>query len=261
MVHKRKHTVAVVANCLHMPYVFKPAFELFLVAVEKIHPDILVINGDGVDFAGISPHNKNKRVEVVFEEEEIAPTLGLIKAIEGVAGRRCEKVWLEGNHEKWYEGYYRDKIAETPRTWADALKLGKNWQVEMMDGKELPTMTLGKLLITHGSMIRAQSGWTARAELNARWRPVLIGHTHRLGSYYFTPAETGIIFDAYEGGCLADPYTSRRYMRKKPNWQFGFSVVSFAKDGWFEVVQKRISRLDGSAKYQMMLHEGVFTAT
>jgi len=256
---KRKHTVAIVAGCLHMPYVLEPAFKLFLKAVDIIKPDILIINGDGMDFAGICPRNKNMRDEVLFEEQELRPARKMIDSIEAAAGN-ADRWWLEGNHEKWWEDYYEDKPAVRARTWyaPDAFNM-EGWKILTHNRKEMPYTTLGDLTVTHGTKVRGHSGWTAKAELLDRWRPILMAHTHRLGAFYFTPADEGVIYDAYEIGCLADKRTSRKYMKKKANWQPGFSVVSFDKSGWFDVALKKISRIAGTDTYRMGLHEGIFT--
>jgi len=145
--------------------------------------------------------------------------------------------------------------------WFDEMKLGRKWEIREYDDEEMPTIGLGDLTVTHGTKVRAHSGWTARAELLDRWSPIMIGHTHRMGSFFFTPAETGIIYDGYEIGCLADQTTARKYMKKKPNRQAGFAVVSFdQKSGWFDVSLKKISRMKDSPVYRLGLHEGIFTA-
>jgi len=259
MTKKRKHTVAVVGGCFHLPYVLKPAWRLFLKAVDIIKPDILVVNGDGMDFAGICPMNKDVRTEVMFEQEELEPGRKYIRALEAAAGN-ADLIWQEGNHEHWWQKYYLDKPAVRERAWHEEIGLDTaGWDVRVHRGQEMPSMMLGDLTVTHGTRVRAHSGWTARAELMDRWRPVLIAHTHRLGAFYYTPSDTGVIYDAYEIGCLADQTTARKYMKKKPNWQAGFSVVSFDKSGWFDVALKKISRRVGTDTYQLGLHEGIFT--
>lgn len=246
-----------------MPYVLKPAWELFLKAVEIIKPDILVINGDGGDFAGIHPKNKDKRAEAMFVEDELHPMRAQVDDLEAAAPNKCDLVWGEGNHEHFWVKYHLIQAATTPiaPTWHEALGVNRKWQVLEYDHEEMPLFMLGDLTVAHGTKVRAHSGWTAKAELLDRWNPILIGHTHRMGSYFFTPAETGIIYDAYEIGCLADQATARKYMKKKPNWQPGFAVVSFdAKSGWFDVALKKISRVQGKPHYRLGLHEGILAA-
>ena len=261
MTKKRKHTVAIVVSCIHLPYVLQSAWKLFLQAVDIIKPNVLVVNGDGCDFAGIYPKNKDKRAEVRFVEDELEPSRKYIDELEAVINRNCETMWLEGNHEHFWEKYHLDKAATIAPTWHEALRLGRDWEVREYNHAEQPSIMLGDLIVAHGTRVRAHSGWSAKAELLDRWHPILIGHTHRMGSFYFTPADTGIVFDAYEIGCLADQTTARQYMTKKPNWQMGFAVVSFdQKSGWFEVDLKKISRMRGGTLYRMGLHEGIFTA-
>ena len=257
---KRKHTVAVVVSCIHLPYMVQPAWRLLLKAIDIIKPDVFILNGDGCDFAGICPMNKDRRTELQFIENELNPTRKYIGELEAAIPSKCGMVWLEGNHEHWWSGYHRNTATTTlAPTWYQALTLGPRWEVREYEEEEMPSIELGDLTVTHGTKVRAHSGWTARAELLDRWTPVLIGHTHRLGAFYFTPAETGVIYDAYEIGCLADQTTARKYCKKKPNWQLGFAVVSFDKSGWFDVSLKKISRLRDKPLYRLGLHEGIFT--
>ncbi len=260
--HKRAHTVAIVVSCIHLPFVLKPAWKLFLQAVDIIRPDLLVVNGDGCDFAGIHPKNKVKRDEVLFETQELIPTRIYIDELEAAIPTKCDTIWLEGNHERFWYRYHLEQAATTEPTWHEELGLDTRWQVLEHNREEMPSLTLGDLTVTHGAKVRAHSGWTAKAELLDRWNPVLIGHTHRMGAFYFTPSETGVVFDAYEIGCLADQTTARKYMRKKPNWQIGFAVVSFdQKSGWFDVSLKKISRMRDAPTYRLGLHEGILAAT
>ena len=255
---KRKHTVAMVIGCAHMPYVLKPAWNLTVQAIEIIKPDILLLNGDGADFAGICPMNKDVRVEVNFEKDELIPVRACVDELESAVSRQCDLIWQEGNHEHWWSKYYLDKPAVRAKTWFEELKLTNKWEIREYDDEEMPEITFGDLTVAHGTKVRQHSGWTARAELNDRWVPIMIAHTHRMGSYFFTPADTGVIYDAYEIGCLADQTTARKYMKKKPNWQHGFAVVSFdKKSGWFEVALKKISRIRNTPTYRLGLHEGV----
>ena len=90
---------------------------------------------------------------------------------------------------------------------------------------------LGKLLVTHGTMVRSHSGATARAHYDRHGVSTLIGHTHRLGSYFRTNLDGP--HAAFEGGCLCK--LSPEYV-KSPDWQQGFSVVHVdEKTGLFNV--------------------------
>jgi len=257
---KSKHTVSIVVSCIHLPYVNKAAWRLFLQAVDTIKPDNLILNGDVFDFSGVR-RNATKEQEVNFVHDELMPGMKYIEEMESVIPIKCKRYWIEGNHEHFWYYYHQESAATIAPTWQEAIDLDSKWNVLAYDGEEMPLMKLGDLTITHGTRVRAHSGWTARAELNDRWTPTLIGHTHRMGSYYFTPSETGVVYDAYEIGCLADQATARQYMKKKPNWQHGFAVVSHDEaSGWFDVSLKKISRLAGTNTYRLGLHEGIFTA-
>ena len=142
------------------------------------------------------------------------------------------KVWIGGNHEDrwrrviWKQGSpYRSMF----RSFLEAFQMadyGFRWR------SYGDYILLGKLMVTHGSMVSKHSGQTARAHYDKYGRSVLVGHTHRLGAYYHRNMEG--TYAAFENGCLCslDPeYTQH------PNWQQGFSVVEVGDGGLFHVTQ------------------------
>jgi len=93
----------------------------------------------------------------------------------------------------------------------------------------------GNFLITHAEIIRAHSGWTAKGMSDKHGGSGIHGHTHRLGSYYKTNRSG--MYGWYENGCLCN--LEPDYM-VHPNWQQGFSVITFTRGGRFWVEQMQI---------------------
>jgi hypothetical protein len=99
---------------------------------------------------------------------------------------------------------------------------------------------LGNLMVTHGDKAMKHAGQTAKATYEQYGSSVLVGHTHRMGTFY--KSDVHGVHGAWENGCLCrlDP----EYVQR-PNWQQGFSVVHVEADGYFNVQQ--IPILDGSS--------------
>jgi hypothetical protein len=183
-------------------------------------PDVIWFNGDMLDFAPLSKHDKEP-----YERDGLEQDIMGARAIFRRFRRdhpRAAMHYLLGNHEAWLEKYLRRNAAEL--RWLSAL----SYHV-MFDSKELrmPIYPYGErvpilpgvLEVTHGDKIAPKSGYTAHKMLEAGISGVS-GHVHRLGMVYRT-TRTGTTVWA-EGGCLCDLNPS--YVRD-PNWQLGITVL------------------------------------
>jgi hypothetical protein len=142
-----------------------------------------------------------------------------------------EKWWIGGNHEERFLRFIADK--------AQALGLipGMDFQTifglgefgfQWKDYGEY--INLGKLMVTHGFIVRSHAGYSAKAHFERLGTSVLIGHTHRMGSYFKTTKKG--IHVVYENGCLCK--LNPEYVQY-PDWQQGFSVVHVETNGFFHV--------------------------
>jgi hypothetical protein len=186
-----------------------------------------VLNGDVVDCYSISDFDKNplQKATLATEIETASHLMARLKKVP-------EKWWLGGNHEDrlrrvmWRNPAFAGiKELEFPQL-LHLTDYGFKW----LEYGEV--LKLGKFSVTHGDTVRSESGATARAHFDKFGSSVLVGHTHRLGSFYRTNG-TGTHV-AYENGslCLQAPEDVKR-----PNWQLGFSVVHVGKGGLFNVQQ------------------------
>jgi hypothetical protein len=82
---------------------------------------------------------------------------------------------------------------------------------------------------THGTIVRQESGASARAELLKYGSSMSSGHTHRLSMYIKTDARGTV--GAYEGGCMCD--LNPEYIQGVPNWTQGFLVFDFDNNRFF----------------------------
>jgi predicted phosphodiesterase len=148
------------------------------------------------------------------------------------------EIWqVEGNHELRLERYL---VRNAPHLLPlGCLSLPKLFQLEKhkINWKAYrDRLTLDGLKVTHGSLIRPESGNSARAELKAaKFQTGISGHTHRQGFI------KDVNVSWLELGNLCDPDygVSAKYMADRdPNWNPGFGegtccVDDYGKLHWF----------------------------
>lgn len=203
-----------------------------------LKPHGIILNGDVVDCYEISDFDKNPLTQATLDQEaELA--IGLMARLAKIA-KECW--WLGGNHE--------DRLRRFLWKHAASFKLlGRRATIDAMGVLDFPTLfrvvengfrwkpyggsvDLGKLMVTHGMMVRSQSAASGRAHYERFGTSVLIGHTHRLGVYYRTNVRG--VHAAYENGCLC--LLTPEYAQH-PDWQQGLSVVHVEQGGWYNVQQ------------------------
>ena len=102
--------------------------------------------------------------------------------------------------------------------------LGIEWEQQKGENANYELVIENRLLITHGEIARKYSAYTARATLEREGLSLLMGHTHRGGSYYLQ-TRTGVI-QAHECFCLC--LLNPGYVRN-PNWQQGLALATVDK--------------------------------
>ena len=220
----------VVLNDIQIPFQDdRVLYGLVLPFVDDLRPNGAILNGDIVDCYSISSHRKQaKKLLKANLNHEINGAQKLMRSLSGID----EKWWIGGNHENRYPNILNDLAP----------------QLGIIDGLDFQTVfglgehgfkwkeygeyvMLGKLMVTHGDIVRKHSGYSAKAHFDKFGTSVLHGHTHRLGFY----AHTNIagVHGAWENGCLCKldglGYTHN------PDWQQGFSVVHVDTNGFFHV--------------------------
>jgi hypothetical protein len=233
-----KTQIWVILNDLQIPYQDRRVLtQLVYPFIRELKPDGIVLNGDIADCASISDFDKNPLTKATLTTE-IRESHRLMEELERIP----VKHWIAGNHE--------DRLRRL--VWRQPALLGvvdSKTRESVVRAMEFDTMfglgehgftwrpygdylMLGKLLVTHGSMVRRHSAESGRAHLDKYGTSVLIGHTHRLGITYKTDVRG--VHAAYENGCLCS--LKPEYV-SNPNWQVGFSVVHVAPNGLFSVQQ------------------------
>lgn len=219
----------VILSDLQIPWQDKEVIDgLVKPFIKDLKPDGIVLNGDIVDCYSISDFDKNPLNVDWHLQNEIDQAGELMEWLKFIPIR----YWLGGNHE--------DRLRRLAwRTKGlgqlEAMKFNKLFEVAkygFLWREYGQVITLGNLTVTHGEFVRRHSGASGMATLDRLGTSVLVGHTHRLGSFYRT--DTRGVHGAWENGCLCRLDPEYEHF---PNWQQGFSVVKVHNKGMFSVQQ------------------------
>lgn len=233
-------TLAILSD-LQIPFEDGAAVDQALEVLERVRPDTVVLNGDIVDCYAESVFLKDWKLAVTSIAEGHTRARRFMECLEQIPN----KVWLGGNHEeRWKKELWRE-LAKGEKAGSIAMNLA---QMAKHGGSDIDLsdpvgsfsrlyhmadhgftyypwhhrlyFAEGNLVVTHGEFVRKDSGATARATFEWLGKSVIVGHTHRMGSYYAT--KDGHESGGWEGGCLCD--LEPEYCTT-PNWQQGLTVV------------------------------------
>lgn len=239
---------AAILSDIHIPYHDQKALSVAIKYLEDLVPDDIILNGDIIDNYNCSSYGKDpNRLHTL--QDELNETKDFLKHLRNLFPS-ANIIFLEGNHETRLQRRMADKAEEFGTLEALAIEElidAKKHNVTYLDSKQ--QISLGDLEIFHGSIVRSESGASARSHHAVTGGSLLMGHTHRMGVYYKTNKYGTHI--AVENGFLGRmdfEYADR------PNWQQGFTTVSYCEDGRFSVRQHFIN--DGS----LIVDDKVYTA-
>lgn len=204
--------------------------ELFL---KELQPDMVVYPGDMGDFYMLSKFDKNPNRANTLQKD-LNSTAELFKRHRALLPN-ARMIFELGNHEDRLRRHLwgRDPaLASLDCLTVEGLYKLKESEVECVDYAE-GILFNGNFLITHGELIRAHSGYTARAMSDKHGKSGIHGHSHRGGNHLKTRRYG--TYGWWENFCLCDldpDYTTH------PDWQQGFSVVTIIHGRfWVEQVQ------------------------
>ena len=223
---------AVSLSDLHVPHHDKKVLAQIYKYLEHARPDVVIVNGDLVDFYSISSFLKDpSRKETL--QEEIDEAVDILRKLREL----CPEVHYNmGNHEDRLRRYLLGNAKAL--TCLRDLQFESLFKLEELDVQYHDTagFRLNRdLVVTHGARVSRHAGATARMEFDRHLMSGMSGHTHRVGRYDVTGL--GGDFSWVEQGCLCD--TNPEYVTGKPNWQQGFGIIYY-RSRWFDMREIRI---------------------
>ena len=224
---------------VHIPYHSVESMEIMFGYVQDKNIDGILINGDLLDFYGISRFDRNPTKPKIQEEIEMGKEFFMWMRQEFT----CPIYFKLGNHEERWEKYLMTKAPEL--FGLDDFKIDKildleGYDISMIDSKAL--IKFGKLNIIHGhelgesvfSPVNPARGMFLKAKCST-----LAGHNHQTSEHH----ENNMNSDAmacWSLGCLCDLRPEYRPFAFT-KWNHGFAIVELISDeGYFMVDNKRI---------------------
>ena len=224
---------AAIINDTHNPFQDQRALHEVELFLKELQPDMVIYAGDMNDFYQISKFDRNPaRADSL--QDDLDSTVSMFTRQRTLLPN-TRMIQIDGNHEDrlrrnlWGNNPAMSSLREL--TIGKLYQLDKN-EIEHVD-KDEGVLVNGVFWVTHGDLIRAHAGYTAKGMSDKHGGCGIHGHSHRLGSYY--KRDRFGIFGWWENGCLCslDPDWIAW-----PNWQQGFSLVHFTKERfWVEVIQ------------------------
>lgn len=222
---------------LHVPYHDNVAIDTAIRYGLDHQADCVLLNGDVVDFFGLSMWEKDPRKRDV--PAEVRAGRQFIKALRQ-AFPTARIVWKEGNHEERWERYLRLKAPELlgldEFEWHEVYGLSE-LKIEHVGDKR--PVKLGELAIIHGheysfaiaNPVNPARGLYLRGKVHA-----MCGHFHQ-SSQHSEKDLNGHVVSTFSTGCLSDLHPDYRPLN---NWCHGFAFVESDKAGRFTVQNLRI---------------------
>lgn len=221
---------------LHFPYQDNQAIRAAIKYGKEKKVTCILINGDLLDFANISRHEKDWRMRSVSQEFEAVREF-LIELRSHFP--KCKIVFKEGNHDERFEKYLFTKAPEIFDDNEFKLEVRLRLAELRIDiVKDMLPIKIGKLNVLHGHELQGGGGVNpARATFLKTIDNVLIGHCHR-SSQHTEPTFSGDVIVVTSQGCLCGMYPMFSRINK---WNHGFSYVELdIKTGEYQLQNLKI---------------------
>lgn len=213
----------------HFPFQDESARGVALEIVRDFQPDLLVCGSDCIDFYSISKYDKDPKRSFMLQDEINQWKTGMREWID--AAPDATRAFIPGNHEDRLRRY----IWRHPEmAGLDVLQLANLLNLPGMgilydenhigENYGQSELTIGPLVIKHGTLVRKGSAYSAKGELEKEFYNVdtlFTGHTHR-GGTHIVQSRTGIK-RAFECFCLCD--MNPAYVNR-PDWHQGLVLAT-----------------------------------
>ena len=224
---------------IHIPYHNGPALRHAIERLRKNLPDVLLLNGDTLDFYQASRFEKDPRNRNTVSEIKLANQF--LDALDDYFPK-ARKIWKDGNHDERYNLYAMARAPELFEIVKEHASLDKLLELEdrgweyvtgkrpiyageltILHGHEYPTPVLGPVNAARGLFLRTKA-------------PTLTAHHHQISSHD-EPTVRGVAIPTWSQGCLC--WLHPEYARFN-KWRHGFAEIELHSDGSFELFNHKI---------------------
>jgi predicted phosphodiesterase len=227
-----------IINDVHFPYHSKKNLNIALEQMVKAGVDKLILNGDMVDFYGISRFSTTPDMPML--KDELAMAIDCMNQLR-INLPDAEMFYKVGNHENRLYRYLTDRAAGL---WGlDELSLTnlfklKDNNIKFVDDHEF--ILIGDLTVMHGHELGVSTaGMNVANTMFKRYLGSLcFGHFHKTQDFYRTIA-TGVTQQSHGIGALCD--LAPQY-RPYNDWNAGFAIVEFDSSGEYMFNNYRIEK-------------------
>jgi len=223
-----KREKVMVVSDIHFPYQDDNALSLMKAYAGDYKPNHFIVNGDLLDFYGLSSFDKSPdRKHSVAQE--IQDGVAFLKEMRQIVGPKCKMYFTEGNHEQRLQRYmFRNpELADMPELRLDKLLKLKESNIQFAGvdgdywGADTGHVQLGDVIILHGdnrlngASTSQYAGYSAKNTMMKMQNSVVMGHVHRQAVVsHRTPYGQ---MKGVESGCLCQ-------VPGMANWQQGFTT-------------------------------------
>jgi predicted phosphodiesterase len=227
-----------VINDIHIPFHDVKALTAALKEGKRRKVKAVILNGDVIDFYGISRFSKTQYVSIKAELNLAADFFTVLRKYFPSA----DIIYKTGNHEDRWKVYLWNQsmeIAELESLRLENLLSLNKLRIDFVDDKRV--IKVGSAYIVHGHELYSSAG-AINVARNIRLKTLdntIFGHFHKTQEDYQTAISRNM-FGSWSIGCLCGLRPS--YMPLN-NWNHGFGILNLQSDGSFEFENKKI--IDG----------------
>lgn len=232
-----QYTMGII-NDIHIPFHNLEALRAAINYMRERKVNKILINGDLLDFHGLSRFIKNPSKQFIKDEIEIGRKFfAQLRKLFPTE----EIIYKYGNHDSRLSTYIYEKA---PALYGlDALKLSelmglKDYNVKTVAPEQV--IQAGKLNIIHGHEFPAGGGVvnvarTMRLKANDN---LAMGHFHRTQTDHATSID-GSLYGSYAVGCLCN-LKPMWYPMAYTSWNHGMAIVEVESDGSYRFDNRKI---------------------
>lgn len=235
----RAKRVAIVSD-IHFPNHCAKAVKTFLAFVRQYRPDQVVLNGDIMDFQGLSKHADASTESRVLSEARVGADF--LDGLRREVGAGCKIDFNEGNHDMRIRTFVEQNAPQLEGLLSLPEMLDfKRRKIDFMPytGDDVRFLS-PKLGVTHGSFHGTQY---TRETILKYGVSLIVGHAHR--PQFTSVPVVGTTGQHARGcwglGCMV-PVQRVGYLRQPAGWTQGWGVALIDRNGDFDVHHVNLTR-------------------